>query len=377
MKLNKTFGRVATTLVATAMLASLAAPAYAAEAPLTSNSTDSTVTIPVNLAVDATETTPAMDTTYTIGYLGDNAVMTAGDKKGVSGDILADGAAGSDLKVTIAANTAPDSVSGKVSDNLVLKFDTTAFNVAGRGPGIYEYTLTEGTVPTGVDADGPFLLRVWVINANEEAPDGKYEIAGAELFAKSGEGYSEDKQDSIEKVYTTYTLTLTKEIDGKFASKDTSFDFDVTFTSRDGYVGNFAYTYGGTQTGSTGGTVVFDTDTDNRNETVNVDLKHGATVTFTGIPADVTLGIVENADGYTADITSNDTDATITEASKTYAGDMKVEDADSNIDVKYVNTSDNDTNVATGIVMDVAPYALLVVAAAAGCFVFLRKRRED
>ena len=31
----------------------------------------------------------------------------------------------------------------------------------------------------------------------------------------------------------------------------------------------------------------------------------------------------------------------------------------------------------TGIVMNVAPYVLLVVVAAAGCFVFLRKRRED
>ena len=31
----------------------------------------------------------------------------------------------------------------------------------------------------------------------------------------------------------------------------------------------------------------------------------------------------------------------------------------------------------TGLVMDIAPYVLLVVAAAAGCFIFMRKRRED
>ena len=33
----------------------------------------------------------------------------------------------------------------------------------------------------------------------------------------------------------------------------------------------------------------------------------------------------------------------------------------------------------TGIMMDIAPYAVLVVIAAAGCFIFLRKRhaKED
>ena len=40
-------------------------------------------------------------------------------------------------------------------------------------------------------------------------------------------------------------------------------------------------------------------------------------------------------------------------------------------------TNDRDAVSPTGIVMNVAPYALLVVIAAAGCFVFLRKRDED
>ena len=40
-------------------------------------------------------------------------------------------------------------------------------------------------------------------------------------------------------------------------------------------------------------------------------------------------------------------------------------------------TNTKETVNPTGVVMDIAPYALLVVVAAAGCFVFLRKRRED
>lgn len=381
MKLSKNLGRIATTFLATAMLASVAAvPAFADVDDL--NVAEGKVTIPVNLAVDSTETTPAMSTVYTVGYLGEGDVVHEGDLKGQEGDIKDVAGNSTDLTVSIAANTTPTPVSetncGIVSDNLVLDFDTTAFG--DRGPGIYEYTLTEtaNTLPTGVDADGPFLLRVWVVNANEDAPDGTYEIAGAELYVKDGDGYSNTKQDSIDKEYTTYSLTLTKKIDGLFASKDTPFEFVVQFTSAEGYVGKFAYTYGGTQaSGSNGGDVTFDNETVDNQETANVTLKHGATVTFTGIPEDVALNIAENADGYTAVITSNDTDDTTVKNSKTYMGDMRVSGSGSNIEVEYVNTSDDDNIVATGVMMDIAPYALLVVAAAAGCFVFLRKRRED
>ena len=43
--------------------------------------------------------------------------------------------------------------------------------------------------------------------------------------------------------------------------------------------------------------------------------------------------------------------------------------------MNYTNT--REAVSPTGLIMDIAPYALLVVVAAAGCFVFLRKRRED
>ena len=47
-------------------------------------------------------------------------------------------------------------------------------------------------------------------------------------------------------------------------------------------------------------------------------------------------------------------------------------DADNN-DIAVVNT--RNAVSPTGIVMNVAPYSLLVVVAAAGCFVFMRKSR--
>lgn len=45
--------------------------------------------------------------------------------------------------------------------------------------------------------------------------------------------------------------------------------------------------------------------------------------------------------------------------------------------VKVAYTNNLESTAPTGVVMNVAPYILLVVIAVAGAFVFLRKRRED
>lgn len=62
------------------------------------------------------------------------------------------------------------------------------------------------------------------------------------------------------------------------------------------------------------------------------------------------------------------TDTTMTAASQ----NMKADETNC---IEFNNSRNSST--PTGIVMNVAPYALLVVVAVAGCFVFLRKRNED
>lgn len=375
MKLNKTLGRIATTFLATAMLASVSAvPAFAAKHDLGVN--QNKVTIPVKLAVDNTETTPAMSTEYTVGYL--DAAAIEGDLLGQASDIVINS---SDLVADIMANSTPDN--GTVSTNLELAFNTEAFNTVGRGPGIYEYTLTEtaSTLPTGVDADGPFLLRVWVVNEEKDGQlTGKLVVSGAELYAQTAEGqYSEDKQDSIDKEYTTYSLTLTKEIAGKFASKNTPFTFNITFQAPNGenYTGTFYTAYSGTASGDVPD-VVF---SNGLSASVTPSLKHNGTITVTGIPSDFTYTISEtSADGYTTDIVvDNEQAGDVADTAKSVNGNMSAATTqdDKAVNVTFTNTSTNDSTVATGVMMDIAPYALLVVVAAAGCFVFLRKRRED
>ena len=81
MKLNKTFGRIATTLVATAMLASLAAPVYAEDGE--TSTTFPTIEIFACLQTDAFDSMvynptnqPDGDVSELLNYLDENAVQS-------------------------------------------------------------------------------------------------------------------------------------------------------------------------------------------------------------------------------------------------------------------------------------------------------------
>ena len=52
-------------------------------------------------------------------------------------------------------------------------------------------------------------------------------------------------------------------------------------------------------------------------------------------------------------------------------------DVEAKANEELIFTNTRNAVSPTGLIMDIAPYVLLVVVAAAGCFVFLRKRRED
>lgn len=85
--------------------------------------------------------------------------------------------------------------------------------------------------------------------------------------------------------------------------------------------------------------------------------------------------------GYTTKIDRPGTMADVTTATNGYYDSESMtftKDAGGAKDTNVATfTNTRDAVSPTGIAMNVAPYALLVVVAAAGCFVFLRKRRED
>ena len=339
MKLNKTIGRVATTLVATAMLASLAAPAYAEAGPLTN--TNNTVSFTKAITKDDAAGVPQGKFVFTVT----DGTGTASAQI-VDEDSVAEG-------VQIVANNTAATVTVDIA------FNMSAFDK----PGTYSYTLQEtSTDIPGMSIDNTqYTLNVVVVNADSENPDGKtFVINSAELSA--GEG----KTDTITDTYTTYSLTLDKTLKGDFADKNDSFVFDIVFTANDNHATSF--TLGGDSVSFEDGTA-----------TCQVTLKDGESIVADGLPEGTTYVITESStegDGakYETEATG---DGVNTNNEKVVNGDLMAPDAlgASDVEVHYVNTLKS--SPATGIVMDVAPYALLVVIAAAGCFVFLRKRRED
>ena len=83
----------------------------------------------------------------------------------------------------------------------------------------------------------------------------------------------------------------------------------------------------------------------------------------------------DNGDGYkNTELTST---LQVTNTFEGTLGHTQANNAPEIKDVTVLYENNREAVSPTGIVMNVVPYALLVVIAAAGCFVFLRKRDED
>lgn len=353
MKLSKNLGRIATTFLATAMLASVSAvPAFAAENSLDVGDNNDTVTFTKSISKEDAAGVPKGEFVFTVTDGTGNAVAQIVDE-----DDDTDG-------VQILANNKTD---GAPTIAVDIAFNLTEFSQ----PGTYTYTLQEtSTDIPGMTVDSTaYTLTVVVVNKDAENPNGKDFVIDSAKLSSTGV----EKTDTITDTYNTYSMTLSKELAGGFANKNDEFTFEIIFKANDMNATSFT----------------FDGETQHFVEgeaKCKVTLKDGESVVADGLPVGVTYTILESgeaSENYDTTVTGNgvnyDDDATSVKG-KTATGDVMVVVEDKptaqDVNVLYTNTWD-ETSVDTGIVMDIAPYALLVVVAAAGCFVFLRKRRED
>lgn len=350
MNLNKTFGRVATTLVAGAMLTALAMPAYAqgedSEPSKALTTTENTVSFIKKIDMTNAEGANVPNVTFKFNITGGDAADQITDDDTQTAGVQ-----------IVKANE------GKADTTVNINFKMDQFDA----PGEYTYTLQEvaTSVPGMTDDTKAYTLKVVVVNTDAEAPDGTYVIDSAVL---SNDG---TKTDSITDYYATYDLTLNKIVTGDFGNKNTPFSFTISFRSNDSNAVSFTRSDTNEKVNFASGEAQ-----------VNVNLKHGESVKFTGLPEGVTYSIVEAENesdkGYTTTVTGdgvNYTGGASEIKAKSVDGDVSVENVAKDVSVQFENNKVS--SPATGIVMDVAPYVLLVVVAAAGCFVFLRKRRED
>ena len=374
MKLNKTMGRVATTLVATAMLASVAVvPAFATDYTAVSGGT---TTFDKYLVMDEDANVPTADFTFAIGAGTDVAATDSTPAvKGASAEQAALVTVSKDGFVP--SETTYDSVQN--GDTLTLGADekyavdvvTVDFSkVSFSTPGIYRFSVTESGTVNGVtnDTTSTRYIDVYVVDNNGALSVSNY-ILHDGTAAVPGDGKYTDKATGFTNTYATQNVTLTKQVEGNMGDKSKDFTFTITITSADG-AKSYDITGADIKTITTAkpeGTAAY-------TGSATVELCDDETVTIKGLSAGDTYTITETSvDGYETKIATGSTtsseDATI--VSNAFAN-KTIADATA---VTFYNISEAST--PTGIVMDIAPYALLVVVAAAGCFVFMRKRRED
>lgn len=380
MSLNKALGRVATTLVAGAMLTALAMPAYAAEfsveqdsvgtidsdSPIDSVTFVKTLTIPANVPV------PTVTFDFTMqGVSGgsETAKDTSNHEIAVSDgtNTIPENKDEDDARVitstAVFSETAtPDSVNNDIVSAKV-KFSLEGMSFTE--PGVYKYSVTEAT-KTGYTTASAHSLYLYVENVKDyETP----QVTGAVLKDDQG-----NKTATVANTYDSNgTLKVTKKLDGDMANASEAFAFTVTVKGDQ----NRPITAINSDPGNP---VTISKWSANTGWTVTTKLGDGDSLTIYGLSEGDGYTIDETdayTDNYVTTIdTDNDAEDEITEKAAVEAGlSGNYRANDGNIDVVYTNARESVT--PTGIVMNVAPYVLLVVVAAAGCFVFLRKRRED
>lgn len=400
MKLRKNLGRLATAFVATAMLASVAAvPASAADYVAGKTNPSFTKTIDMSQAEGAT----VPNATYTYSIDKGAAVPAGADSPEIKEGVVVETGEGDNRKVTAPAIT--ESVAFVPTDtivsNKVAKTVTVDFsNITFAQPGIYRYVITENDPEVkGLTTDGPstLYLDVYVIDDNGTNKISDYVMLTDAITPT----LDEDKTNAIygdqkakfsgndDDTYQTYELTVKKIVDGKMGDKSVSYSFTINFSNLSN--GIKVSTKTTTQAGEGKPTMSYTPSpaaSDGKTQ-VSKDLMSEEEVTIYGVPADAVYEVVETLSknsSYTvtykiddaqdaSNMTSSDGENNTT---KYTTGGQNVTPVDSNAsDHKVVVTNFKEAVVPTGIVMNVAPYALLVVVAAGACFVFLRKRRED
>lgn len=348
-------------IVTAALLAgAMATPAFAAD-----NLPTGDASITFKKAINMTDAAGAG------GVLGTISFTVSGAQEGDLPDTPEEGAAlGTDDQLaspTATATFARDAQGNLPTESdVTVNFDMTKFSA----PGIYYYRLTEqDPAISGLTTAPVYLLKARVINADESNPDGQsFKIDYAVLAPLAGG----DKVDFIENDYTTYGLTVTKKLAGDFADYSDSFDFTLSFTDPDteGHMASVTV-----RTGAAGSTLTGDGEVltfENGRASITETIKADEMIEVTGLPEGTTYTIEEKGTDAAKYTTMWTTPTGNVLDTKTLA-DRTMDAADTAITV----TNTRDSVTPTGLMLDAAPYGVMLALAAGSGAVFFRKRRQD
>lgn len=232
-----------------------------------------------------------------------------------------------------------------------LSLDVTAFTT----PGVYRYVVSEaaGTYD-GMSYDSKtYTLDVYVEQGNGENTIAAVTLDGSAL----GTGDGKAAGAAFTNTYTTQTLKVTKDIEGNQADMTKEFKFDIEING----VAGESYTL------VNGNTIDTLTCGENGKVSTSVYLGESESVEIYGLSANDTYTVTEedtSSDGYKTEITgAQATNGLVASGNGSAAAD-----------ITYTNTKNVTT--PTGIIMTIAPFALMVVLAGVVAVVFLRRRNR-
>lgn len=350
MKLKKLFAGV----VAAAMIATMSFPAFAAR-PTPNVGANGLVTITKNYKVVGSEEKKAPAETFnftvTPGATVNGAEKTVEKSEATTIPAMA---ANSDEK-TVAFTALTEDGTGT--------FTVDVANLNITKPGIYYYTVTETPSNTaGVDyAADPMIM---VITAGYADDDENSTLSYWVGLHDSKEFNNKNKP--FENTYTAGSLNVTKKVTGSLGNKDKKFNIDVTFTAPAGKTVNSTITYvnNGEKTIAPAAWKL-NTTTNKYEATVTVELAHKESVQFNNIPKDVTY-IVEEQDYSREEYTA------------TYEETTKAGTITSDVKSTTITNKRGDDTIDTGVILDNAPYILMLAVVAGGAMTLvIKKRREE
>lgn len=242
-------------------------------------------------------------------------------------------------------------------------------------PGIYRYTVAEASNNTAItnDTNASKTLDVYVERNSQNNLEVKYSVLSNSTDAPTKNGtaatYSA-KTTGFKNTYTTYDLTLEKQVTGSMGELTKEFDFTISLTG-----GPKRATITAKQN-DTDVPVTFN-EKGEANIT-NIKLADDGTFKIAGLPDTTAYTITENLnanDGYTVSTTGSAANQ-LTNATTdlTVSGDLSDKPATGVEKITFTNNRDAVT--PTGVAMDIAPYALMVALAGGAAFTFLRKKES-
>lgn len=354
MKLKKLFAGV----VAAAMMLTMAVPAFA-KGPITSDNGITSYTLNKSYQLIGEGKAPAADFDFTIV----NTSVTGSEKYKDKTTFPTPSITPS---VHYDADKATPTGTGTGAKDIVVDFLKEG-KLIYDSVGQYVYTIAE-TVPetglAGVDYDQKNVsMKVTVVN--DDTTDGGLKISTIS-FTKDDQKISgkvdgdKNEEAAFINTYTANKLEVTKKVTGAAGDKNYPFSFAVTFTGPDGKTWDeSALTFAEDAKSAT-----YD------NNTWNFTLTHGESISFANLPKGVRYSVVErylNADNQ---ITINDIKYTATYENETGMMDAAAKTA--------TVTNATEGFIDTGVILDNAPYMLMLAVVAGGAMTLvIKKRREE